>query len=653
MQGSENRNKQYKILIVEDSPVQVEVLRRILVKQGYGVYVAKDGSEGLAMAGKFTPSLIISDIIMPVMDGYNMCGKVKENEKLRNIPFLLLTQLIEPEEVIRGLESGADGYFTKPFNEFFLLSKIKTLLENPGRFKNRPDRKSIEFEYDGKHYEVHSGRTQTLSYLISTYENAVLKTKELEKAHEDLIALNGNLEKKVEERTIELKNTNDVLQVEVLERKKAEETIRQMAYFDTLTELPNKTRLYQHLSDCIKDGSSKRNSFALLLINLNRFREINEVLGYDQGNDLLKTVGRRLQELVNNKGMLARNSADEFAILIPGADSELAISYAKNTFKILDDPFEISGIKLYIQPSIGITLFPGHGNNADLLIRRAEMAMHQAKGVGRIYSIYSGGFEQGISRRFSMAGDLRYAIENNQLNLYCQPKIDIKTGRICGAEALLRWHHPKESLIPPAEFIPLAEHTGLIRPLTYWVLETSIRQCFAWQEEGLSMPISVNLSVRNLHDPILLEKIHGLLMTWGIKPGNLEVELTESAFTEEPAVYATLTQIRNMGIKIFIDDFGTGYSSLSYLQRLPIDAIKIDKSFVLNMIKDNNSATIVNSVITLAHNMKLKVVAEGVENKEIYDMLSGCSCNYAQGFYISRPIPAEEFSNWVKNSSWL
>ncbi len=587
------------ILVVEDSPVQAETLRRLLSENGYKVILANNGAEGLEAIRNKRPDLIISDIIMPVMDGYRMCGKIKQSAELRNIPVLLLTQLIEPEEVIRGLESGADNYLTKPFNEAFLLSKVKTLLENPYRFKNRPDRKSIEFEYDGKRYEVHSGRTQTLSYLISTYENALLKTKEVESAQEDLRGLNEQLEEKVKERTAALLELNKNLSSEVAERKKAEETIRQMAYFDSLTNLPNKTHLYQYISNVLTENSSHKQPFSLLMLDLNRFHEINDALGYQQGNELLKTVGVLLQGLLKGSQMLARYNADVFAILMPGADSEYKINLAREMLETLDNPFDLSGLKLYVQASIGISLFPGHGNEADILIRRAEVAMHQAKRKGNSYSVFTGEFENGTSRRLAMAGDLRHAIENNQLILYCQPKVDLKSGLICGAEALLRWQHPKLGMISPNEFIPIAEYTGLIKPLTYWVLDAAARKCFSWQEAKLEIPLAVNLSVRNLHDPILIDKIKGLIMTWGIKPGGLDVELTESAFTEDPAVYSTLTHIRNMGINIYIDDFGTGYSSLSYLQRLPINAIKIDKSFVSDMTKNEKSTNIVNSTLGL------------------------------------------------------
>lgn len=388
------------------------------------------------------------------------------------------------------------------------------------------------------------------------------------------------------------------------------------------------------------------------MVDLSRFHEINDTLGYQQGNELLKTVGARLHGLLKGNQMLARYNADVFAVLMPGTDSESAIHLTKEILETLDEPFDLSGLKLYVQAKIGISLFPGHGNEADILILRAEVAMHQAKKGANNYSIFRGEFENGTSRRLSMAGDLRHAIENNQLILYCQPKVNIKSGLICGAEALLRWQHPKHGMVSPIEFIPIAENTGLIKPLTYWVLDAAARQCFAWQEAKLEIPLAVNLSVRNLHDPILIDKIKGLIMTWGIRPGGLDVELTESAFMDGPALSGTLTQLRDMGINIFIDDFGTGYSSLSYLQNLPINAIKIDKSFVSNMIKDKNSANIVSSTINLTRNLNMRSVAEGVEENDTYDMLLDLSCDEAQGYHISKPMPAEQLQGWLEKSSW-
>lgn len=640
------------ILVVEDSPVQTEQIRRALAGSGYDVSLAANGEEGLKEARKRRPALIISDIIMPKMDGYSMTRNVKDDERLRDIPVILLTQLIEPEEVIRGLESGADSFLTKPFHESYLLSKVKSYLEDPDGFRNRPDRKSIEFKYNGKHCEVHSGRTQTLSYLIATYENAVLKTKELEKVQEELRALNENLEKKVEKRTAALKKTNDALRSEIMERKKAEETIRRMAYFDPLTGLPNKASLYQAISSTARECGVNRRPFTLLMLDLDRFREINDALGYSQGDGLLKTVATRLKGVLADKQTLARCGADEFAVLIPGADSEHGISFAKGIINALDEPFDLPGLKLFVQASIGIGCFPGHGTEAGLLIKHVEAAMHHAKRLGNGYFLYSGKFEEGLSRRLSMAGDLRHTIESGGLLLYGQPKVELETGRISGVEALLRWEHPAEGMISPDEFIPLAEYTGLIKTLTYWLLDETVRHCFAWQEAKADIPIAINLSVRNLHDPMLLDKMRGLITTWGINPESLDVELTESAFMECHSVSDVLKRIRDMGIDIFIDDFGTGYSSLSYLHKLPVSAIKIDKSFVSNMINSKSAENIVKSIIDLTHNLNLRVIAEGVENKETYDALLQLGCDEAQGYYISKPFPVEQLTAWSKNSKW-
>lgn len=640
------------ILVVEDSLVQAEALRRVLSENGYKVSLANNGAEGLEAIKKKRPDLVISDIMMPVMDGYQMCEKIKQSGEMRNIPVLLLTQLIDPEEVIRGLESSADNYLTKPFNKTFLLSKVKTLLETPDMFKNRPDRKSIEFEYKGKSYEVHSGRSQTLSYLISTYENAVLKTKELENAQEELRGLNEELEEKVTERTAALLTLNENLKSEVEERRKAEGTVRQMAYFDPLTGLPNKTHLYQSLSNAIADSSSQKQPFALLMLDLNRFHEINNVLGYQQGDELLKTIGVKLQAILKDNQMLARCNADNFVALMQGADSGCAASLANEILQAMDEPFYLSGLKLYVQGVIGISLFPGHGNEADILMRRAEGSMRHAKRRGSGYSIFSGEFENGTSRKLAMAGDLRHAIENNQLILYCQPKVDLKSGAVCGAEALLRWQHPEHGMVSPMEFIPIAEHTGLIKPLTYWVLDAAVRQCFEWQEAKLEIPLAVNLSVRNLHDPGLFDRISGLLATWGVKPESIDFEVTESAFLDGPLLSTAITRLRDMGLKIFIDDFGTGYSSLSYMQSLPINSIKIDKSFVSKVTNDSNSANIVSNTIDLTRNLNMRSVAEGVESKEIYDILLNMGCNEAQGYYISKPMPAVQFQDWLEKSSW-
>jgi diguanylate cyclase (GGDEF)-like protein len=427
----------------------------------------------------------------------------------------------------------------------------------------------------------------------------------------------------------------------------AEETIKRMAYFDAVTGLPNRVRLRDVLAEAIQSAKNERRPLALLRVEMERFREINETLGDTEVDKLLQEIAARVVRTVSATGKVARMAESEFAVVLPRGGAEQATQLAQKILTALYEPIELSGLLLDARSSVGISLFPGHGSDADALMRRASIALDQARASGNAVSLFKGGLDRECAQRLSLMGDLRTAIEHDELMLYCQPKLQMSSGRLCGAEALVRWQHPRLGVVGPGEFIKLAESTGLITPLTYWMLDASLRQSYAWHEHGLAQPLSVNLSVRDLRDPHLLERIGGSLATWGAQPGWIEFELTESALMVDPVgALDTLTRLKRLEVQLTIDDYGTGYSSLSYLQRLPVDAIKIDQSFVTDMLSNKDSATIVRSTIELAHNLNLTVVAEGVEDQNTFDRLADLGCDMAQGYCISRPIPADQFQAW-------
>jgi len=288
-----------------------------------------------------------------------------------------------------------------------------------------------------------------------------------------------------------------------------------------------------------------------------------------------------------------------------------------------------------------------------VLIRRASMAAYHARPTMAGYALYAGSLDRDCTRRLALLGELHQAIIRDELRLYCQAKVDMASGRVCGAEALVRWQHPQAGLVPPGEFIKLAEHAGLITPLTHWVLEAAFRQAYAWQEAGLALPLSINLSAHDMHDPELPDRIRGLFTTWGNRPELIQFELTESALLDDPmGALETLSRLKRMEVELFIDDYGTGYSSLRYLQQLPVDAIKIDQSFVACMVEDEDSAIIVRSTIELGHNLKLGIVAEGVENEATWASLATLGCDAAQGYFIGMPIRTDAFAEWVAQSCW-
>ncbi|HEY8284572.1 MAG TPA: GGDEF domain-containing phosphodiesterase, partial [Chloroflexota bacterium] len=320
--------------------------------------------------------------------------------------------------------------------------------------------------------------------------------------------------------------------------------------------------------------------------------------------------------------------------------------------RALDQPFVLEGYSMTLGASIGITLAPDHGQDAITLLRRADVAMYTAKRGATGYALYTTEQDQYSPDRLGLTGELRQAIEQDRLCLHYQPKVDLKTGHLDGVEALVRWPHPDRGLLPPDQFIPLAEHTGLIAPLSRWVLGTALRQCRAWRDEGLEIRVAVNLSARLLQDEHLIETVSDLLQAHGVPPNDLELEITESAVMADPArALGLLHRLHMMGVRLSIDDFGTGYSSLAYLNRLPVDEVKIDKSFILGLRTDD-AATITRSIIDLGHNLGLVVVAEGVEDQVAYERLGGMGCDLAQGYYLSRPIPAADLTAWARSLPW-
>jgi diguanylate cyclase (GGDEF)-like protein len=459
--------------------------------------------------------------------------------------------------------------------------------------------------------------------------------------------LKGNLSRLVPVIERELEQTEVRRQ-----QKRASERLQHLAYHDLTTDLPNYTLLHDRLDQAILNAERQKNQVALLVMRINRFQRLNETLGDQLIDILLMQFGRRVSEALKPPHTFACLRGNEFAVLIPVADgAKAALQVVEQISKVLERPFIIAdGLKIETQVSFGIALFPEHATAADLLIRRARIALSSAKKDHRSHAFYSVQQSESTQHHLTLVGDLRRAIIENQLFLLYQPKVDLSTLQVTGLEALVRWKHPAFGILTPNHFIPLAEQTGLIMPLTLWVLNEALRQCNTWNREGTHLSVAVNLSPWNLQSSALPEQIRGLLTSSGVSPLQLEVEITESAIMANPAqATEILTVLKEMGLRIAIDDFGTGYSSLALLHRLPVDVIKIDKSFVIKLATEAQDAVIVRSIIYLAHNLGLKVVAEGVENREAMRMLVKIGCDIAQGFHISHPRLAEELPRGLRN----
>ena len=431
-------------------------------------------------------------------------------------------------------------------------------------------------------------------------------------------------------------------------------TLENMAFTDALTGMPNRVLFYDRLEQITMSASRYKTQFALMMMDLNRFKNINDTLGHHIGDRLLKTVGERLQTILRESDTVARLGGDEFAALLPAIDHDEGVTIvAEKIVNALNKPIAVEGHNLSIGISIGLVRCPRDGDKTTLLMQHADLAMYHAKRKGLGYVFYDKSMSSENLFELTMESELRQAVENRNFELYYQPKIDLQHGHITGAEALIRWAHDKYGFISPEKFIPLAEQTGLIQTLTEWILEQALTQCAAWHADNINIGVSVNLSAYSLNDIDLIDTVHHALAEAEIEPQWLTLELTETAIMSDAnRALNTLSQLNTMGVRLSVDDFGTGYSSLAYLKRFPVDEIKIDKSFVIDMLTDASDAVIVRSTIDLAHNMGMKVVAEGIESQDAWDKLAELGCNLGQGYHMCRPCPAADFKTWVYKSSW-
>ncbi len=443
-----------------------------------------------------------------------------------------------------------------------------------------------------------------------------------------------------------------VIARDISERKQAQRALEYQALHDTLTGLPNRTLLRDRLQQAILHGRRGNTAVSLLMVDLDNFREINDTFGHQAGDHLLQQLGPRLRNCLREADTVARLGGDEIAVVLPGAGTSAALEIAGQVQKALELPFTIEDQPLHVSGSIGISIFPQHGEDADALLRRADIAMYVAKRSGADSVVYNPQDDQHSAARLVLITELRRAVGRQELVLHYQPQVMLRSRRVGGLEALVRWQHPRRGLLPPSEFIPLSERTGIVKPLSHWVLTAALGQCRAWRQTGCNVSVSVNLSMRNLLDPELPEMVTQLVTASEADPRSLTVEITESVLMADPQrAMENLARLREFGVQFSVDDFGTGYSSLAYLQRLAVNEVKIDKSFVTRMAEHEGSRAIVKATVELGHSLGFAVVAEGVENRETWDMLSALGCDKAQGYFISRPMPATQAGEWLERSS--
>lgn len=427
--------------------------------------------------------------------------------------------------------------------------------------------------------------------------------------------------------------------------------LEHLALYDQLTQLPNRSLIQDRLQQALYVAQRDGGGIAVLLLDLDRFKDINDTVGHAAGDRLLVKVAERLHDQLRHSDTFGRLGGDEFAVVLPGADVDRAVAVANALSQCLDADFEMNGTRYSVSASIGIAVYPQHGTDAGGLMQRADIAMYSAKRTRYGHALYDAAEDSHQPGRLNLVGDLRQALNNREFELYYQPKTDLRTGQVCGVEALARWPHPRRGFVPPDEFIPVLEQTGLIRPFTLWAIEQGLQQCVRWRAAGRSLSVAVNLSIHSLLDPQFPAQVIALLGPSSSRSQCLILEITETVFlSEHTRVQSVLAALREHGVMFSIDDFGTGHSSLSRLKRLPVSELKIDRSFVADMERGRDDVVIVRSTVDLAHNLGLSVIAEGVETESTWNMLREMGCDMAQGHYISRPLPADEFADFLDHA---
>ena len=671
------------VLVADDDPVHRKVLQEVLEKADFRVVTAENGKSALELFSASHPDVVLLDVEMPEIDGISVCETIRARETNRETPIFIITGCEDQEAVARAYSVGATDFLNKPIALPVLPHRIRyalristSLNDLRGLIRAVPDLIFVVNE-DGEVQEGLSGADATHTQQIQALSTAskvnfypcenddaaracirkALETGKTQVYEHTLEAFDIDLETRFVTR-----DSNSVLAIvrDITERKKSEARIFNLAYFDELTALPNRQLFGQSLERTIENAKRDNEKFAVLFVDLDRFKRINDTLGHSVGDELLKDVARRLEnctratDSVSQFGtdedggiQLARLGGDEFVIKLYGIESEDTVStVASRIISVLTPPFSCEGHQFVVTPSIGIAMYPADGINAEQLLMNADSAMYRAKFAGRNnYKFYSETMRTKSLHRLDLENEIRKALENEQFKLHYQPKADANTWSLVGAEALLRWDHPERGAIGPDDFIPVAEETGLIVPIGQWVLREACKQVKVWSEYPFGdIPVSVNISSHQFQSDSLIDDVLGAALSAGIDPQSLELEITESVLLQDTDnTLVALNRFKRAGITLSVDDFGTGYSSLSYLKRFPIDTLKIDRSFVKDLHTDQDDAAICAAILAMAQQLGLNVVAEGVETKEQLQFLRDHDCNQIQGYLCSKPLSADQF----------
>ncbi len=701
--------KTYLVLHVDDDVASLIMAEGALEAAGFEVVQAQNGAEAVQKYIDYAPDLIIMDAVMPVIDGFDAIARIRQLPTGEHVPILMITGLDDLESITRAYDKGATDFLTKPINFFTLPYRMQYMLRAKltadelrasqskldsaqriarlGHWEN--ERASDCFTWSrefsrvmslpvlitcGKINDIlakviDSDRGMVREHMLRAFEEQRSFNIEFNLEHADSDTLR-TIRMEAEAHFDELGVFTNLLGTvqDITEHTDAQKQIHNLAYYDLVTGLPNRANLYERLGQALKLAQRAKHEFALLFLDLDHFKQVNDSLGHDAGDDLLQQVSSRLTEIVRDTDAVARNvdeshdelseqhsvarlGGDEFVVLLGSINrADDAARVAERIACAIGEPYTINDTVVTVTTTIGISVFPADGNDSATLMKHADVAMYHAKEKGRNgFQFYSRKIHQAALARFAIEADLKKAIENESLTLMFQPKVCFSDNKVSGVEALVRWNHETSGPISPADFIPIAEETGLILPLGRWVMEASCIKMQRWIDQGYEpFSVAVNCSPVQIERGTIIDDIDNAISVSGLDPKWLEVELTERLFLKDiDAGIDILRRMKTLGVKVSIDDFGTGFSSLSYLKRLPVDKLKIDQSFVRDLEVDPGDAAIVSAIITLAHNLGLSVIAEGVETQGQLDILKGYRCDEVQGYFISYPQRPEDLSKWL------
>ncbi|MDH3509870.1 MAG: EAL domain-containing protein [Gammaproteobacteria bacterium] len=677
------------ILVVDDDPTLRMLVRATLEKAGFQVEDAEDGEAALVKFIKYQPALILMDVEMPKLNGYEACKRIREDAVGAHVPILMVTGLEDIDSVNRAYSAGATDFLPKPINWTLLSHRVRYVLRTSRTYEElraseaknnallnampdtlfviRRDGRIVNYLAGSKEAtmpEPRGDQLQISEYLpedvASEWSKLIQSVVKEGQPQRYEFSLGNEAEKNHYELQM-VPYLNDLTLAiirEITDRKRAEERVHRLAYFDTLTGLPNRQLFQQQLTVAIKTAEKKDLKVAALYVDLDNFKRINDTLGHSFGDVVLKTIAKRLDKCIRaddcvirpdldeENVRLARLGGDEFVAILQDIECEADVAAVADRIRSeLTRPVEHLGHEFVVTSSIGVSLYPDDGVDIDTLMKNADVAMYQAKNAGRnSVRFYSGTMSLRSLERLQLENSLRYALQRNELFLHYQPQINLKTKRMIGVEALLRWEHPVHGSVSPSRFIPLAEECGLITPLGEWVLATACRQTKAWQDKyERELDIAVNLSSQQFFSSDVASVVLKTIYEAGLTPNSMHLELTETILMNDvKATIITLNKLRDAGVSLAMDDFGKGYSSLSYLKQLPLDTLKIDKSFVIDLEHNRDDAAICAAIISMAHNLDMKVIAEGVETREQLQYLEEHGCDQVQGYLISKPLSAED-----------